>query len=81
VGAGPGAFDHPFPPELVIDNDIGPRRAVRDYLPMPPERRRQGRPLGLGCIRLHHREGQGHQTVTEGTTGLDGSLRALHLLI
>jgi 20S proteasome subunit beta 3 len=45
--------------------------AVRDDITIPPECRGQRRSVGLGCSRLHHREGQGHKEVAEGTARLD----------
>jgi 20S proteasome subunit beta 3 len=48
----------------------GPRRPLRDGLASAAERRRPRRAVRLGRARLHHREGQGHQAVTEGQAGL-----------
>jgi hypothetical protein len=48
----------------------GPRGPLRDHLTSAAERHRPRRAIGLGSTRLHHREGQGHQAVIEGQTGL-----------
>lgn len=64
----------PLSPAILIPfRYAGTRGSLRDHLASTTERRRQRCPLGLGSTRLHYREGQGHQAVIEGQTGLEGS--------
>jgi len=49
----------------------GPGRPLRDCLASAAERRGPRRAVRLGRARLHYREGQGHQAVTEGPARLE----------
>ena len=49
---------------------VGPRGPLRDNLTGVAQRRRPRRTFRLGRTRLHHREGQGYQAVTQGQAGL-----------
>lgn len=52
----------------------GPGRPLRDGLAGTAQRRRPRRTIRLGRTRIHHREGQGDEAVTEGKAGLRWSL-------
>ena len=54
------------------DQIIGARSTLRDYLASSPQCSRSRRIIRLGSTRIHHREGQGDEEATEGTTRLDG---------
>lgn len=60
----------PYTVSRMHANSSGPRRPLRDGLAGAAQRRRPRRAVRLGRARLYHREGQGHEAVTEGQAGL-----------
>ena len=57
---------------LIAVGLAGTGRLIRDYITSPAECRGSRCTVRLGSTRVHHRERQGDEEVTEGTARLNG---------